>query len=307
MIKITKPGVYASIQDLGREQKEKDGLSESGALNYRAMMLANKMVGNPLEYPTIEMTIIGVEFEVLKDVVVAIFGTEKIELNNKVTSTHTWIHLKEGDYVIVGRLLDTRGYIAVKGRIESKCLFGSQSVHSQVNLIPPLAAGDVIKTDYSVVKKELRKLPKRQIVQLPKVKRLKGKPIIRVMLGEDAYRIKNLHDFFNTPYKIHRDSNRMAIRLSGRPLEASNYDILSDTTRLGLLQVAKNGEPMILMNDRQTTGGYLRLGTIARVDIPILVDLRIQSEVYFEEITIEEARQLYIKEMERIKGEYYLP
>ena len=139
------------------------------------------------------------------------------------------------------------------------------------------------------------------------VKTYKGKPVIRVMIGEDAECIKNLDSFFKESYTIQSDSNRMAIKLSGTKIEADEYDIVSDVTRLGLIQVTKDGNPMVLMNDRQTTGGYLRLGTVAKVDLPILADARLESLVYFEEISIEDARALYKEEIERIQGTYYLP
>ena len=303
MIKIIKSGMYSSIQDLGRPGVEKFGQSESGAINFRAMMLSNKMLDNPLSNPVIEMTIVGPEFEVLKDITIAVFGTEKITLNGSVASTASLIELKEGDYVKVGRLLDTRGYIAVDGRINSNHILGSQSVHSQLLDIHPLREGDVIKIDGA----NEESLKKKVMSKYPRVKTYKGKPVIRVMIGEDAERVKNLDSFFKESYTIQSDSNRMAIKLSGTKIEADEYDIVSDVTRLGLIQVTKDGNPMVLMNDRQTTGGYLRLGTVAKVDLPILADARLESLVYFEEISIEDARALYKEEIERIQGTYYLP
>ena len=303
MIKIIKSGMYSSIQDLGRPGVEKFGQSESGAINFRAMMLSNKMLDNPLSNPVIEMTIVGPEFEVLKDITIAVFGTEKITLNGSIVSTASLIELKEGDYVKVGRLLDTRGYIAVRGTINSKHILGSQSVHSQLLDIHPLREGDVIKIDGA----NEESLKKKVMSKYPTVKTYKGKPVIRVMIGEDAECIKNLDSFFKESYTIQSDSNRMAIKLSGTKSEADEYDIVSDVTRIGLIQVTKDGNPMVLMNDRQTTGGYLRLGTVAKVDLPILADARLESLVYFEEISIEDARALYKEEIERIQGTYYLP
>ena len=303
MIKIIKSGMYSSIQDLGRPGVEKFGQSESGAINFRAMMLSNKMLDNPLSNPVIEMTIVGPEFEVLKDITIAVFGTEKITLNGSIVSTASLIELKEGDHVKVGRLLDTRGYIAVRATINSKHILGSQSVHSQLLDIHPLREGDVIKIDGA----NEESLKKKVMSKYPTVKTYKGKPVIRVMIGEDAERVKNLDSFFKESYTIQSDSNRMAIKLSGTKIEADEYDIVSDVTRLGLIQVTKDGNPMVLMNDRQTTGGYLRLGTVAKVDLPILADARLESLVYFEEISIEDARALYKEEIERIQGTYYLP
>lgn len=303
MIKIIKPGMYSSIQDLGRTGVEKFGQSESGAMNFRAMMLSNKMLDNPLSNPVIEMTIVGPEFEVLKNITIAVFGTEKITLNGSIISTESFIDLKEGDHVKVGRLLDTRGYIAIRGTIKSKHILGSQSVHSQLLDMQPLREGNVIMIDRA---NEIS-LEKKVMSKYPKVKTYKGKPVIRVMIGEDAERIKNLDSFFKESYSIQSDSNRMAIKLSGTKIEADNYDIVSDVTRLGLIQVTKDGNLMVLMNDRQTTGGYLRLGTVAKVDLPILVDARLESRVYFEEISIEDARTLYKEEIEHIQGTYYLP
>ena len=249
------------------------------------------------------MTIVGPEFEVLKDITIAVFGTEKIRLNGSIVSTASFIELKEGDHVKVGRLLDTRGYIAVDGRINSNHILGSQSVHSQLLDIHPLRKGDVIKIDGA----NEASLEKKIMSKYPTVKTYKGKPVIRVMIGEDAERVKNLDSFFKESYTIQSDSNRMAIKLSGTKIEADEYDIVSDVTRLGLIQVTKDGNPMVLMNDRQTTGGYLRLGTVAKVDLPILADARLESLVYFEEISIEDARALYKEEIERIQGTYYLP
>ncbi|CAD2073873.1 biotin-dependent carboxyltransferase family protein [Phocicoccus pinnipedialis] len=303
MIRIIKPGMYSSIQDSGRSGTERYGQSESGAMNYRAMMLSNKMLDNPLNNPVIEMTVVGPEFEVLDNITIAVFGTEKITLNGSVITTKSYIKLSKGDHVKVGRLLDARGYMAFRGKIISDEAFGSQSTHSQLSSIKALKAGDIIEVD---IVNEPR-LAKKKMSKYPTVKTYKGKPVIRVILGEDTDHIHNLNVFFKEPYTIKSDSNRMAIKLMGKSIQADNYDIVSDATRLGLIQVTKDGNPMILMNDRQTTGGYLRLGTVAKIDLPVLVDQRLEGNVYFEEVTIEEARSLFMEEMERIEGSYYLP
>ena len=145
--------------------------------------------------------------------------------------------------------------------------------------------------------------------ELKKIRSFDSDNIIRIIPGQQYDRFKEdvQRKLFNSEYKITKDSDRMGMRLDGPGLETDEgHDVLSEPTQLGSIQVPKNGQPIILLNDRQTAGGYVRIATVALADIPKLVQKSPGETITFEEMDVEEATELYKEESEKIdSGEYF--
>ena len=135
--------------------------------------------------------------------------------------------------------------------------------------------------------------------------------LLRVILGpqDDYFTKEGMVTFLNAEYKVDVDSDRMGYRLSGEPVEAKQgVDILSDGIAFGAVQITPEGQPIIMLADRQTTGGYAKIANVISVDIPRLVQLRTNEKVKFAACSVEVAQRLYRaqqEEFERIKNERF--
>jgi allophanate hydrolase subunit 2 len=128
--------------------------------------------------------------------------------------------------------------------------------------------------------------------------------ILRVIFGpqEDYFTEDGMHTFVTETYKLTNDSNRMACKLSGPVIESrKTTDIISDGISLGSIQVSSNGQPMIMLSDRQTTGGYAKIGTVISSDISMIAQCKPGDEIKFISITLKEAQRLYKKHIKASK------
>lgn len=127
---------------------------------------------------------------------------------------------------------------------------------------------------------------------------------IRVVLGfqKDYFTGEGINAFFTTPYTILQDSDRMGYRLEGEPVTCrKTVDIISDATVPGAIQIPANGKPIILMADRQTTGGYAKLGAVISADLPLLAQAGPGNKIRFEQVSVEEAQSALRIERKELK------
>ena len=302
--KVLNPGMFTTVQDAGRYSYQTFGFSPSGVLDYRAHKLANALLGNEDNAAVLEMTLQGVELLAQKDVVISTSGAEApvaIEGNNY--SHGTVIKVMKGETLKIGKCENgSRTYLAVLGGFDVPEILGSRSTHTRSGIGGfkgrTIKSGDVLKTlggDFSDGMK--------------KIKAFESDNNIRIIPGQQYDRFKEdvQRKLFNSEYKITKDSDRMGIRLDGPGLETDEgHDVLSEPTQLGSIQVPKNGQPIILLNDRQTAGGYVRIATVALADIPKLVQKSPGETLTFEEIDVDEATKIYKEELAKIdSGEYF--
>lgn len=304
---IKEAGILSTFQDLGRYGYQSTGISPSGALDYKSAMLANQLVGNKTDEAVIEMTLTGISFDVLKDTTIGIAGAEmEIVVNGTVYPVGYSISLAKGDFVKLGRMTKgLRTYLAVAGGFKIDKELGSYATHTRTSMGGykgrALMTGDRLpyNGDNSLT------LPN----YLTNTLDLDSKTI-RTIPGPnyDDLTTVSKEAFTSQPYKITRSNDRMGIRLDGVALETVDaiHDILSEPTELGSIQVPKNGQPIILLNDRQTTGGYKRMASVAKIDLPKLVQMKPDDDIHFEMITLETAVDLYQAEMKKLKNLEYL-
>ena len=285
-------GLSTTLQDLGRYGYQSLGLPVSGALDPVSLRLANALVGNPDGAGAFEIRLTGPRFDVNADAVrVALVGTDSpIEIVGphpcSIPACQS-ITLERGVTFRVGTVSDTACcYLAIGGGIDSPKVFGSQSTYDRGGIGGrALNAGDVVNLSS-------RARPAGADRRLPETGVKEGAGPIRVVLGPQAdyFGAEALQTFLSSPYTVSRETDRMGMRLDGPTLNhVKGYNIPSDGIVTGAIQVPGSGQPIILLADRQTTGGYPKIGCAISADMPRLGRLRPGDEVAFAAVDAEEA------------------
>lgn len=297
LFKVLKPGLQTTVQDLGRTGYQQYGISPSGAMDSYSLQMANLLVGNPLHEAGLEATMMGPSLEALKDVSMAICGGNlQPMVNKKNVSMWKSFVLRKGDILSFGKVESgARAYICFAGGIDVPLVLGSKSTFINGTMGGfngrALDAGDIVQGRPFVRKNRFihKDFIPEYIAQLE----------MRVILGphQEKFHPDAIKRFLSNEYTISPQSNRMGYRLEGPELDhIDGADIISDAIPAGGIQVPSNGQPIILMAERQTTGGYARIATVISVDLPLLAQAMPGTKVRFAEITVEEAQELYWKQ-----------
>ncbi|MBI2883451.1 MAG: biotin-dependent carboxyltransferase [Candidatus Methylomirabilis oxyfera] len=292
---VVKPGFLSTVQDLGRIGYQKFGVPTSGAMDRTALRAANLLLDNKEGFAGLEATAEGPTLRALIDVVVAIVGADMQPLvDGRSVECRTAIEIRSGQTLELQRARrGLRAYLAVAGGIDVPTMLGSRST------CLPAAFGGVCGRAL----REDDRLPISPIDRQPTAligRRLPSgwlKPIdevltVRVILGlqEDEFTSEGIHTFLSESYRVTPQMDRVGVRLHGPAIaHRSGADIISDSTPLGAVQVAADGQPMILLADRQTTGGYTKIAVVMQEDISRLGQARPEQVVRFRQISISEA------------------
>ncbi len=308
-VEVINGGMLSTIQDSGRYGYQEIGINVSGFADDYNARLANLLVGNDKDNAVIEMAFLGSSFKFNAPMLIALTGADfSAKLNDEPIENYRSYLVKEGDELTLGAAQNGfRGYIAFGGEIDVPVVNGSKSTNLKTGMGGyegrKLMSDDSFEVIVSEDKKE-RVLDKKYIKAYSKFSEL------RVVKGpqDDAFTDKGIFDFFNSGgYTVTKDFDRMGIRLSGSKIEhKESADIISDGTALGSIQVPSNGQPIILFVDRQTTGGYTKVGTIITADLHKLGKLNYKDKVIFTEVSPKEANDLaraYYDTFDKIKAE----
>jgi len=297
-LRIISPGLSTTVQDLGRPGFQRLGVALGGALDPLALRAANSLVGNPGNTGVLEAVYVGPSFAVdADDVRLSFAGADTaIEILDDAHSTAgetitpmRSIRVRRGQVVRVGSLKNSATLcIAVEGGFDIAPVLGSVSTDSRGKMGGwqgrALIAGDV--------------LPLHRATAIERDEyRIDGLDLIaprccRAVLGpqSDYFSDEEIERFFATEYTVSAGSNRMGMRLEGTPIRhRCGFNIVSDAIATGSIQVPGNGQPIVLLADHQTTGGYPKIATVISADLPALGRLPIGSKVSFAPITVEEA------------------
>ena len=304
MIEVIKPGLATSVQDLGRSGYQQLGMVVAGAMDQFALQIGNILVGNRRNAAGLEVVLMGPKLKFLKDTVIAICGAD---LSPAVDGTpiQLWksYSLYAGQTLSFGKpVTGTYAYIAVSGGIQTPEIMGSRSTYVKAKIGglngEYLVKGDRLPTGDPVMKSSGRVLPSRLVPDYDKQRN------IRVILGPDAkaFTKQGIRTFLTGTYKKSSQTDRMGTRLIGPEItHANEADIISDATFPGAIQVPANGQPIILLADRQPTGGYTRIATVITEDIPRAAQTQPGKELTFEAVTLEFAQALYIRRERLLK------
>lgn len=288
MVKICGP--MTSLQDRGRAGFQRFGVSPSGAMDRRALAVANTLVGNAPETAAIEFMNLGGAFTCTGGSLrLAVAGAGcSLSIDGTPLPPQTAVLLKEGETLQVGHArTGTFAYLAVAGGLALEPQLGSLSLHLRSRLGglngAPLQAGDRLPCHAEAQDGELMQLPLEMLDE--------GGPI-RVMLGpqDDYFTEEAIHTFLDAEFTISPQADRMGFQLTGPHLKHSKgFNIVSDGIVDGHIQVPGSGQPIVLMRDRQTAGGYPKIATIVSADLGRFAQLRPGSTMRFRAVQREEA------------------
>jgi len=297
VVHVVKPGLLTTVQDRGRCGFQALGVSVAGPMDPTSHRLANAMAGNLGDAATLEVTSVGPELVFEDERLVAIAGAlfEMSVDREPAPSTGSFVVAAGAALRFGRRLRGTRAYLAVAGGIETPQVFGSRATHLPSTMGGlggrALQAGDRLPCGpvrkLPVATAGPRALPEGASTGLPD-----GSARLRVLAGPQADRFSAgaLDVLQSGPYKIAQHSNRMGFRLEGPPLaHVHGADVISDATPLGVVQVPASGQPILLMADRQTTGGYAKLATVITADIGLAGQLGPGDSITFVVCSLREA------------------
>lgn len=294
MIEIITPGLLTTVQDFGRVGVMKNGFTQNGVMDRYSMTVANRLCGNCDSAPVLEMTVLGVTARFTQDTVVCVSGADfGAKINDKPIKRNKAYKINKGDILSMGAAKNgMRAYLAVAGGIVGEYVFGSASTNLKFafggHFGKKLQSGDVLSIGTGAF--PLGEIDKWEIPESEYSKDAQ----LRVVLGpqNEMFTDEDIRLFLSQEYEVNAQSDRMGIRLSGEPLKSKNgMDIISDGIVFGSVQVPNSGEPIILMADHQTTGGYAKIATVISVDLPRASQLSAGNTVRFKSVTVEEAEQ----------------
>lgn len=279
-ITVVQPGLFTTIQDLGRPGHRAAGVPLSGAADRVSLRLANLLVGNPEGAAVIECTLIGPTLRFERDAVVALVGADFPGFPGGVAT-----RVPAGAEIMLGHATaGCRGYLAVAGGIDVAPVLGSQSTLVVAGFGGlggrPLRAGDTLAAGES-------RGP--ALRHRPGEPRPRGPHTLRVIPGDEAEAFGP--QAWRRTFRTSSRSDRMGVRLEGEPLAgaAAFAGMASVAVFPGTVQVPPDGQPIVLLTDGQTIGGYPVLGQVIAADLPKVAQLRPGDDVQLEEVTLAEA------------------
>jgi antagonist of KipI len=294
-LRVVKPGLLTTVQDLGRLNAMSAGVPPGGAMDRFAHRAANLLAGNDEGAATLECTVSGPVLVALRPSLVAITGADfDPRVNGQPVPVWTSLVLNEGDELkFAGRRSGARAYIAVAGGIAGDRWLGSVSTYLLAERGGmhgrPLIAGDVIvATDVPPTPAGLdRRLPH-------ELRPDYADHTLPAIAGPHLERLpaESRSALFGSTYTVSRDADRMGYRLEGQSLDASGEELLSFGLVAGVVQVPRSGQPILLMSDHQTAGGYPVVATIAGAAMPVAAQLLPGEELRFAEVSIETALRM---------------
>lgn len=303
LLTVVRPGMLSTVQDLGRWGHQHDGVPVAGPMDAYSHRLANRLVGNADDAAALEVTLLGPELQADGDVMCAVAGASfTLTAGSRRVPMHCAFTLKSGERLRFGeRISGARASLAVRGGISVDAVFGSRAT-SLISRMGPfdgraLRPGDVLPVGDATSSARRAGRP----LSVPA-----GGATLRVILGphEGMFTAAGIDALLSGRFRVTPQSNRMGYRLEGPRIEhAAGADILSDATPMGSLQVPASGQPILLMADRQTTGGYPKIATVITADLPLAGQLAPGDWIEFTRCTTSDAVSALKAQEARLSGE----
>lgn len=304
-VKVIHPGLLTTIQDLGRFGSQKFGVIVSGAMDPISLRVANLLVGNFEGEGALEITLLGTTLQFGSDQLIAITGGDlQPTIDGEKAPMWRPLLIRKGSILkFKSAITGCRAYVAFAGGIEVPEVLGSKSTYLRAAIGGiqgrALRKGDEFTCgNYSTISLAF-------VQQLDKMKNhftwsvnfseffsFDKTQTVRVLQGSEFNHFDKAsqHVFFSDSYTLTTEADRMGYRLDGKQLDLTKkFELLSEGVTYGTIQVPSNGQPIILMVDRQTTGGYPKIGQVISVDLPRLAQLQPKAKILFKETTLEQA------------------
>jgi len=296
MLEILEVSGIATLQDSGRRGWNKFGVPTSGAMDWFAYQASNSLLNNPPNSATIELGLGEITLHALRNTVLSVTGAG-YEVENYVWNFPLWTTF----YVRAGwtvRVKKTNGgnwaYIAIAGGFDSPTIMNSRSTYLRGGIGSALKAGDVLHSftpTSDLLKLAARDFPVNKFMPYSQT------PIIEVIPAPQAdwFTPEGFRSFYESEYTLSPSFDRMGYRLQGSPIEkAITKELISEGMTLGSIQVPADGQPIVMMADAPTAGGYPKIANVTRASLPLLAQCEAGvSKIRFREVKVEEAQEKY--------------
>lgn len=286
-LRVVSAGMWTAVQDLGRPGQRAAGVPSGGAADAIAARIANLLVGNSESEAGLELTMIGPEIEFLSDGLIALGGAE-------FAGCAAWqpLRVSAGQRIKFGAALKgCRGFLAIAGGLDVPPELGSRSTYARAGIGGwagrTLQAGDELP-----VNAKSRVVGARWSLDRRILPEYGSAPALRVLFGAQAEEFDVV--WCHQEWKVTAQSDRMGMRLAGPELvRTGGGELLSSAVAPGTVQVPPDGQPIVLLADAQTIGGYPQLANVINVDLPLLAQVRPGDVVRFKPVSLEDAHQLW--------------
>lgn len=287
LFEVLEAGLFTTVQDLGRHGYRSLGMPGAGAMDPDALTLANVLVGNHPAAPALECTAPGPVLRALDERLLAVTGAD-LTLTLDGTEVELWrpVRVRAGQVIRFGApRTGMWAYLAPAGGIEAKRVLSSASAYVPGGIGRRLARGDILGAG----PREGRPLDRPLNPDLIRVPQ--GEVAVRVIPGpQDMWFPEDGVDrFFRSTFRVSVRTDRAGIRLEGPAVSRDSREMPSDGMLPGAVQVPPDGQPIVIMADGPTTGGYPKIGVVASVDLPLLAQARPGTRVRFEAVTVDAA------------------
>jgi antagonist of KipI len=319
-ITVLKPGMLSTLQDGGRYGFQHLGVPVSGAMDYFSHRIANILADNKADEATLEITLRGPRLRFEHDALIALCGADlSPTINGVIAPEGKAVRVRAGAVLDFGdSVAGCRTYLAIHGGFDVPVVMGSRSTYDSARIGGlegrALRRGDVLSpglaksTPYPGLARALAAskgsfaAPKWAVNQhIEKLGR--SLQIVRILAGRhwDAFPAAARDALTAHEYRIASDSNRMGCRLEGSGVVAGGpAEILSEAVTFGTIQIPLSGNPIVLMADRQTVGGYPKIAEVVTVDLHLLAQLRPGDRLRFELVSLAQAQALWLKREQEI-------
>jgi antagonist of KipI len=298
--KIIKPGMLSILQDQGRFGYRKYGVIASGPMDFFAHQAANILVGNTADAAVLEITLNGPSMVAQLDMLIALCGAD-LEADVEGRKVPIWrsFLIQKGEqlnfrYAVKG----CRAYLAVHGGFAANASIGSTSTYL-------LKAGDELKlSNARKVAANINNLSLSGVVTPFIRPNYEDNPVVGIVWGKEAdYFAKSVKaKFLSRSFTVTPQSDRMGYRLEGKPLSlkrGNSHEMISEAVVPGTIQVPPSGQPILLLSDCQTTGGYPRIAHVITAHLPLIAQVKPGGKLRFREVSLREAQeQLLLQAMD---------
>jgi biotin-dependent carboxylase-like uncharacterized protein len=294
LLLVEDAGPLTTVQDLGRPGYLRVGIPASGPMDREAFLLANRLIGNPDTAAGLECTLIGPRLAFTDERLVAITGADMAPtVNGAPVPAWQGLRVRAGDVLRLGPARSgVRAYLAIAGGVDTPPVLGSRATYVRGRL-GGLEGRALRKGDRLPLGRVGAARPRR--VQPERVPSYGGEPELAVVLGpqDDRFTGAGIAALFEGPYQMRPQNDRMGARLQGPFIEHTRgHDIISDGVALGGIQVIGEGQPIVLLADRQSTGGYTKIGTVCSFDIGRIAQVKPGGRLHFRRVTVAEAHAM---------------
>jgi biotin-dependent carboxylase-like uncharacterized protein len=318
-IRVKSPGLLTTVQDTGRFGEYAIGMPPSGAMDVFSYQVGNYLVGNEEGVAGLEITYFGPQLEFTEDAVIAVTGAEMPpKINGEEAATWEALQVKEGDVLSFDYLKNgARSYLAVAGGIDAPVFMHSRSTYTLIGLGGhegrALQEGDELALGENGDRSD--RVGKR--VDDDHIPAYSKETELRVIIGLASYRLteESMEEFLGTTWTVTPDADRVGYRYKGGELKfvereqpagagADQANVVDFGYPIGSIQVPGGVEPIVLMNDAVTGGGYATIGTVISADRDKLAQTKTNDKTRFRSVDLDEAleaREQRRKQMEEIK------